>query len=211
MPERVKRTYRSPLRRSQAQETRRRVLDSAERLFEESGYGAVSIAQVADAAEVAPETVYAHFTSKRNLVRQIAARAVRGADDRPVLEQAGPGAVAAAADQRKQLSLFVADIVPRLERVAPLMTVINEAAKAEGELADLAGSLHEGRLENLRTLVDALGRNGPLRLEPADAADTVWVIVSPEVHQLLRRGRGWSQRRYSEWVYERLVTLLLVT
>jgi hypothetical protein len=51
-------------------------------------------------------------------------------------------------------------------------------------------------LENLRVLVDALIANGPLRLEPEAALETVWAIASPDLHELLTRGRGWTREHY---------------
>lgn len=48
--------------------TRRNIADTARRLFEERGYDAVGIRDVAAAADVAVTTVFAHFASKEALV-----------------------------------------------------------------------------------------------------------------------------------------------
>jgi hypothetical protein len=66
------------------------------------------------------------------------------------------GAAAAAADQHEQLRLFAADIVLRLERAAPLVTIVAGASRSHAELAELLTALHADRLRNLRVLVDAL-------------------------------------------------------
>ena len=132
-----------------------------------------------------------------------------GTDPAPVPEQAGPRAIAAATDQREQLRLFAADIVLRLERAAPLVAVVAGAAASEPELADLLARLHANRLGNLRVLVEAVAANGPLRLPVDDAVETVWALTSPELHQLLSRTRGWTRRRYCDWLAESLIALLL--
>jgi AcrR family transcriptional regulator len=204
-----RRPYRSERRREQAEQTRSRVLDAAARLFQERGYEGTSIAAIAADAGVSPETVYAGFGTKRALLGELVERAVRGDDPKPVPEQAGPRALAAATDQREQLRLFASDIARRLERAAPLVAVVAGAARSEPELADLLARLHDTRRRNLATLVDALRANGPLALAPADALDTVWALTSPELHQLLVRVRGWKRRRYAEWLGETLVQLLL--
>ncbi|MEJ7800903.1 MAG: helix-turn-helix domain-containing protein [Ilumatobacter sp.] len=49
------RAYHSPLRESQARETRRRVVASARELFLERGYPTTTIAAVADRAGVSPD------------------------------------------------------------------------------------------------------------------------------------------------------------
>ena len=58
------RRYDSTLRRRQAEQNRRTILDSATTLFAERGW-AVAVRDIADAAGTSIETIYAHFGSKR--------------------------------------------------------------------------------------------------------------------------------------------------
>ncbi len=206
-----RRPYRSERRREGAEQTRGRVLEAAAKLFEERGYERASIAAIADEARVSQETVYAHFGNKRTLLGELVRRAVRGGDPRPVPEQGAPRALAAETDQREQLRLFAADIVLRLERAAPLVATVAGAARSEPELAELLARLHDERRKNLRVLVDALARNGPLRIDGESALESVWALTSPELHQLLTRVRGWTRRRYRDWLTDTLATLLLDT
>ena len=62
---------------------------------------------------------------------------------------------------------------------------------------------------DLRVLVDALAANGPLRMDNDEAVETVWALTSPELHQLLVRVRGWTRRRYRDWLAASLAELLL--
>jgi hypothetical protein len=105
--------------------------------------------------------------------------------------------------------LFAADIVLRLERAAPLVAIVAGASRSEPELGELLARLHADRLENLGVFVDALARSGPLRLGRDEAAETVWALTSPELHQLLVRVRGWTRRRYCEWLAHSIGSLLL--
>ncbi|MCA1683032.1 MAG: TetR/AcrR family transcriptional regulator [Actinobacteria bacterium] len=203
------RRYRSERRREQAEQTRQRVLDAAAKLFEQRGYEGASIAAIAQEAGVSEETIYARFRNKRTLLGELVSAAVRGDDPAPVPEQAGPRAIVAATDQNEQLRLFAADIVLRLERAAPVVATVAGASRSEPELAALLARLHGDRLKNLGVLVDALAANGPLRLERGEAVETVWALVSPELHQLLTRQRGWSRRRYCAWIADSLTRLLL--
>jgi AcrR family transcriptional regulator len=205
----VKRPYRSPRRHEQMEQTRNRVLDAATGLFVEHGWDGTSIVAIAAAAEVAPETVYARFGTKRGLLGEVVQRAVRGDDPRPVPEQKGPRAVAAATDQREQLRLFARDVVLRLERAAPLVAAVAAASHSEPELGELYERLHADRVRNLGVLVDLLAANGPLRLPRTQAVDTVWALTSPELHQALTRIRGWSRRRYVAWLDDTLTAQLL--
>jgi hypothetical protein len=134
---------------------------------------------------------------------------MRGEETVPVPEQKGPRAIAASRDQREQLALFAADVAPRLERAAPLVAVVAEASRSDAELARLLKRLHDDRLRNLGALIRPLAANGPLRLGDEEAVESVWALTSPELHQLLRRQRGWSRRRYQDWLAASLVELLL--
>jgi AcrR family transcriptional regulator len=198
------------LRREQADQTRALVLAAAAELFAEHGYQGTSIAAIADRAGVSPETVYGHFGNKRSLLGELMERAIRGDETVPVPEQKGPRDLAASKDQREQLRIFAADILPRLERAAPLVTVVAEASRSDPELAGLLRRLHDDRLTNLGALTRSLEGNGPLRLKDEQALETVWALTSPELHQLLRRLLGWSRRRYREWLSASLAELLLL-
>jgi AcrR family transcriptional regulator len=210
VPEEVKpRRYRSERRAEQAEETRRRVLDAARKLFEERGWEGASIAAIANEAGVSQETIYARFQNKRTLLGELVRIAVRGEDPRPVPEQEGPRALAAAHDQREQLRLFAADIVLRLERAAPLVAIVAGASRSEPELAELLAGLHAHRMKNLRVLIDALAVNGPLRLTPDEAVESVWALTSPELHELFSRSGGWTRGRYCDWLADSLAQLLL--
>jgi AcrR family transcriptional regulator len=209
MTARVKRTYRSDRRREQAEQTRGRILDGAGEVFRARGYERASIASIAEAAGVADETVYSHFTNKRTLLGELVERAVRGEDPRPVPDQEAPRALAATPDQGEQLRLFAEDVARRLERAAPLVAVVASAAAGEPELASLLERLHAHRARNLRVLVDALALNGPLRVSAAKSTETVWALTSPELYQLLIEIRGWSRRRYASWLAESLELLLI--
>lgn len=204
-----RRPYRSEHRRELAEQTRSRVLDAAAEVFADRGYGRASISAIAEAAGVSPETIYARFGNKRTLLGELVRRAVRGPDPLPVLEQTGFARVAASTDQHEQLRLFAGDIVLRIERTAPLAAIVTEAARSEPELAELLDRMQSDRHRNLGALVDALARNGPLAVPKGEAADTVWALTSPELHQLLTRVRGWTRKRYTDWLARSLAGLLL--
>jgi AcrR family transcriptional regulator len=203
------RRYRSARRAEQAEETRRRVLDAARTLFEDRGWEGTSIAAIANQAGVSQETIYVRFKNKRTLLGELVRIAVRGDDPRPIPEQDGPRALAATRDQHEQLGLFATDIAPRLDRAAPLVAVVASASRSEPELAELLADLHANRMRNLRVLVDALAANGPLRLAPDAAVESVWALTSPELHQLLTRVGGWTRPRYCDWLVDSLAQLLL--
>src|SRR5690242_14076238 len=134
-----RRVYRSPRRREQAADTRRRVLDAAARLLAEHGYAGTTIAAVAREAGVSAETVYAAFRNERTLVGELVRVSLRGDDHAAAAEQAGARTVAAAPDQSERLRLFAADVAERLERVGPVLHAL--AAASEPELEELRAAV----------------------------------------------------------------------
>ena len=58
-------------RSRRAEATRRRIYETAMRLFQEEGFDRVSVGQLASAAKVSVPTFYAHFPSKDHVVMQL--------------------------------------------------------------------------------------------------------------------------------------------
>lgn len=202
-----RRPYRSDARRESAERTRQRILDAAERCFRDRGFGATTIAAVAQTASTAAETVYAAFGTKAQLLETLVRRAVRGSDTE-VLEQPAPLAVRDAPDRETALALFAEDISVRLERVSPLLAVLAAAAPGDPALASLYRELHAARLRNLRMLTRSVARLGPLRRREQETTDTVWALASPELYELLTSVHGWSRARYAAWLKVSLDALL---
>lgn len=207
-----KRGYSSSLRKQQAGQTRRKILDAAEGLFRERGYAASTIEAIASGAGVAVDTVYATFGSKREVLKSLLDVRV-GGDDAPVdlLDRPGPQAVRVERNQQRQLATFARDVSEIIERVRPVDDIIRGAAAVDADVAALRARVQESRYESMRKLVSWVAANGPLRdgLTQEDAATILWTLTSPEVHGLLRVVRGWPAERYTEWMRETLSRILL--
>jgi AcrR family transcriptional regulator len=60
----ISRSYSSAVRDDAARATEHRIIDAAERLFLENGYGATTVTMIAAAAQVSKQTVYNSCGSK---------------------------------------------------------------------------------------------------------------------------------------------------
>ena len=208
-----RRAYSSRSRQEQARDTRRRIMDAALGLFLEHGYVGTTVSAVARQARVAEDTVFHVFGSKRGLLTQVLDVVIGGDDDAvPVLERAGPQAVRAETDQRRQLALFAEGMTAQLERVRPLDDVLRGATAADPQLAALRADVQMRQRRQAMAAVTAwVAARGPLRdgVSTAEAADVLWTLTSPEVHRLLRVDCGWSAEQYAGWLRTSLVDGLL--
>ena len=198
--------------RIQADATRAAILDAAGRLFPELGWTKTTIATIADEARVSRETIYATFGNKREILRRLIERAVRGEDpDTPLLQQAAPQAVVRNADPRQLISSFSADIARRLARVAPLVAVVGEASAEDDEAGTLYRKIHQGRRNNLAAVAKALAERGALRrgLTVDDATTLIWRMASPELFLLMTQMERLSVEGYGKALAAELERLLL--
>jgi AcrR family transcriptional regulator len=66
-----KRTYKSPARERQADDTRRRIIAASRELLEAQGYDGMTIEAIAVKAEVSAPSVYAIFKSKAGILAEL--------------------------------------------------------------------------------------------------------------------------------------------
>ena len=212
MTDGVKRHYRSPLREEAAQETRRRIRGAATELFVEQGFVATTMKDVAARAGVAERTVYTAYPTKADLYLEAVGVAIVGDDQPiPVIERPEVRAALNERDGRRALELIVTFSVALLERAGDLLMagVLSSGADPDMRRFDELGAA--AARSDFGAMADALARNGSLRdgLGAGRAADVMLTILSPYVHHVLRRIRGWSVEDYGAWLLATLVDQLL--
>lgn len=206
-----KRSYDSPVRQEQAAQTRARIVEAAAGLFEAAGYARTTIREIADAAGVAVDTVYATFGSKpRVLTAVIDDRLSAGTGVANVMERPEAIAVRDEPDQRRQLALLARDLASVVARVGPVFEIMRTAASVEPRMAAVYAEMQGYRAQNLRRAVEWVAAHGPLRVSVDAAADTLWVLAAPDVARLLCQGKGWSTDDYAAWLEDLLVRTLLL-
>lgn len=203
------RRYESTVRREQAAVTRGRILDAARALFERDGYGATSIAKIAEQAGVAPDTIYKTFGAKARVLTALIDRELAPSGEANVRDRPEALAIRDEPDQRRQIHLFAHDMAKLLGRVGPVFEILRTASGSEPATADTLAEMNHHRLDNMRGVVGWIAARGPLRMEPDRAAETVWALTSPDVGRLLFDGRSWSTKRYAAWLEDVLVRTLL--
>jgi AcrR family transcriptional regulator len=215
MSENVKRRrYRSPLREHQALETKAAILDAAQELFVENGYGATSIRAIADKAGVSEATVYSIFGQKGSILWAALLRAVSGddEDDTSAIPQNVVRSVRLAEGIVEQTHLLLRWSRQHWEKgAADLEVAMERAVDTDPELADMAKRAAEGRLQAVHQGLTLALEAGSLRdnLVFEDVVDLIWAIDSPQVYRSLVRGRGWSPEKYERWLVEIITRVFL--
>src|SRR5438874_7816150 len=159
-----RRSYDSSLRKAQAEQTRLRILDAAEKLFSERGYATTTVDAIAAEAGVATDTVYASFRTKAGVLHSLLDVRV-GGDASPValLDRPGPQAVRSEPSQKRQVQGFAADVAGILERARPVDEIMRNGAAVDAEIAALRARMQRTRYDNMRRLAGWLTARGPLR------------------------------------------------
>lgn len=197
-----KRPYESKRRLEQARETRRAILEAARQRFEEQGYTASTVAEIAADAGVATKTVYLAFESKAGLLRALWNLLLRGErDDRPVAEQGWYREVLDEPDPERQLRLNARNSAQGKQRISSILEVIRSAAAADPEINVLWQRIQSDYRENQRAIVEQLAQHNALSpgLDIERAADVLWTINHPNTWQLLVVQRGWTPEQYEQW------------
>ena len=207
----VSRRYNSPLRAEQADQTRQRVLAVARRLFLERGYAGTKVQEVAAAAGVSPDTIYASLGGKKGLLEGAWAMAVAGPPEVDGRDQRDRVAeIAADPNPRDRLRGLVALSCETLSRVSPVHAVLRAAADGHPFAAELQARMLRSRLDTQsRNLRIVLGDGLRPEMTFEDAAEHYSALLSPELFHLLIVGRDWEPERYETWTWEILCRDLL--
>ena len=206
------RRYHSPRRAEQAALTRRAVVAAARDLFVEQGYAATTVAEIARAARVAVDTVYATVGRKPALLREVLETAISGVDVAvPADEREYVARVRAATTARGKITAYVAGLVEVQRRLAPVFLALRDAAGADTDSAALWKEISDRRAQNMRRFAGDLRTTGELRadLTDDDVADIVWSMNGTEYWVLLVGERGWSPERFATYLIDAWSRLLL--
>lgn len=196
-------------RADKAQQTHQRIVDAATRLFLERGYVPTTIEAIAEAADVAVETVYARFGTKTSLMVAVKDAAVTERGQVPLPQRPELAALAAEPSQREQLAIAAALSRGMLQRISPVYAVLRDAAAADSALREHLAAEIDRRRRFQRTLIDLV--HAPLRdgLTTEQASETYSALANPDLYLLLTSHHRWTPGQYQTWLADTLQRLLL--
>lgn len=191
-----------------AAQTRQEILEAARRLFAERGYSATSIADIAEEAGVAIQTIYARLDSKPGILIGL-------------LDLIDAEAGVGEAVERIMVATTAKDVLVEGIRLTRAFSercgdVIGALLAAAGAEPDLGAAVAEGRRRHrggARQVVDRIASLGGLRdgLSRNHAAALLSVATSYEAWQELVREHKLSWKQAETLLSESLERVLLQT
>jgi AcrR family transcriptional regulator len=209
MASRVKgREYDSSGRRAAAAERRDRVLAQASSLMLRDGYAATTVAAIAAASGVSPETVYKSFGGKPGLVRALFDRALEGAGPVPAETRSDALRSTDATTLVTGWARLATEVAPR---GTPVLLLARQAAAEDAAMRQAYDEMEATRLRRMRDNARALAALGGLRdgVTVEEAGDVLFTVSSLEMYELLVSRRGWSLERYERYVRETITHALM--
>jgi AcrR family transcriptional regulator len=210
MSEAVKRPYDSTWRQEQARETRLRIIHAAHDLFLSQGYGRTTITDIARAAGVAVETVYAAFRNKHTLLRQVWYVSIRGDEeeirlwDRPEIR-----AVIAEPDLAKRFRAQAVVLTAVFRRITPLLLMLQGAVASQPAAAAMLAEFDERRLDAAAKYARAAAATGQLAVSEDECRDVLWATLDGAQWHRLVAERGWSDERFASWLGQLWISALV--
>jgi AcrR family transcriptional regulator len=200
------RAYRSEHRQRQAEDTRRRILAAARKLFAEKGYAATSVADLAAEADVSVPTLYASVGTKAQLARALVEFVN---EEGGVLEN---DAWQRQATTPQELLRRNMHLVRELnEKCGDIMRAARSAAHSEPDMVPVVQAGDGYHRDGEYAIAAALAQMGGLRegvtAERAGAVITV-LASSASIDQLVLE-HGWTYDEVESWLVRTLTELLL--
>jgi len=198
-------SYNSPRRQQAAAATREAIIEAALELFACQGYARTTVAQIADAAQVAANTVYTSVGGKPQL---LAAITESGTGDPDVAETLT--AVARTSDPAEVIRLTAAGTRQVNERRAKAVAVLLDSAQADPAAAEMLQVTVRYYRETLGTLAgrleDLCAVQSP---DMSRAADIFWYLFGWTSWRTLITDLGWSWDDAEQWLAQRGIDALL--
>jgi AcrR family transcriptional regulator len=196
------RSYRSDLRRQQAEQTRSRIVNAAAELFAAEGYARTTLAKIASAAGVSAETVQGHGPKAALMIAALEQVAIGVTDEGNVLNLDAGRAFLRLDDPDEALDYLAAMGSDVNEQAAPLAFAVIGAAASDPELSQYLNKLIASITGQCRRILTVCRDRDWLREDVPfnELVETTAVLTSVDTYLRMTHYDGWSVARYRRWV-----------
>lgn len=208
----VKRSYDASRRQAQSRQLRLDVVHAARQLFIEQGFAATTIGDIAAAANVSQQFIYAAFSSKRGLLAKVVDWTLVG-DDEPIPMADRPSIIAIRQERTiaGKCALHARHVRLVAPRVSPLVHMLRSAAAADSDARAIYETGEQQRHTGATLFIRNLRSAGELRagLSDPQAADALWALTPDVLWTSLVTHRGWTADDFEVWYSGQVAAALL--
>lgn len=201
-----KRSYHSESRQAQSQETKKRILDSAKKLFETKGFASVTIEEIAWGAGVSAPSIYSIFQSKRGVLLSLMDEALSPDQFEALIAR---GKEEKSPHKRLEVTATIARQLYDAEKEH--LSLLRGASIVDPIFKELEIERETRRYERQKETVDALANDKALtdHLSLSQIRDILWAFTGRDFYRMLVVERGWTSDEYEKGLAELLIQTLL--
>jgi AcrR family transcriptional regulator len=179
-------------------------------LFIERGYGQTTMADIARAAGVSAETIYAAFKNKATLLHRAWDITV-GGDDEDIVFHERPEVLAIRnePDLAKRFMLHAAFSTRTAQRIAPFQLMVQAAAGADPAAAAMLAEMGRQRLAGITVMAAEAATTGQLAVSETECRDVIWSMTDGMLWHRLVNERMWTNERFADWLGRMWVRMLV--
>ena len=205
------RAYRSDLRQRQAAETRTRILEAAGELFADVGYARTTLAKIAAAAGVSPETVQAHGPKAALMIASLEYASFGVEGDQNILDLDYGRTFLAFDDVDDAVSYLVEAQTEVHTRSIRLFRALRNAAAVDPGLERYLTDLVAGVARQHRRIMEVARDRGWLRDDVPfkELAEWAAVIAGIDAYDRMVHWDGFSVAAYKRYFREALHAMVL--
>jgi AcrR family transcriptional regulator len=190
--------------------TERAIVEAALSLFQDRGYTATTMEDLAAAAGVAVQTIYNSIGGKRAVLSRVIDYVAAGPEAPTPIPSFMRERTAAAGSAREIVGIMVDWFTDSHRRMAEVWPIVEQAAAVDQDVAALQRARAAQRFRNYHEAAAAIARLGGLNgLDEPEAAAAIWTVSHPFVRRFLIVEQGWPEDRYRAWLLESLSRVLL--
>ncbi len=192
--------------------TERAIVEAALLLFQDRGYTATTMEDLAAAAGVAVQTIYNSIGSKRSVLSRAIDYVAAGPEAPTPIPSFMRERTAAASSAQEIVGIMVDWFVESHRRMAEVWPIVEQAGAVDQDVARLERERAAQRFRNYHEAAAAVRRHGGLYgLDEPEAAAAIWTVSHPLVRRFLVAEQGWSEDRYRAWLLKSLGRVLVGT
>ncbi len=193
------RTYDNSRRAEAAEATRHRIIDAAGECFCESGYGATTLATVAERADVSVETIKKTFGTKRALLRRWFDNCVAGPEAVPVADAEWLDELPHTPSFDDRADLLAAWLTEVFGRAAAAVSVMTAAAHTDRAIAEMWAEERRRRFSDVTAITPLVLGDEPPAMPMDELVDTMYALSEVHLYLVLVEERQWTPARYRDW------------